>query len=145
MYVCHPAKEPDLSISLEKHRKACLPIRPSLIADREHRHRHCAATMTSILTSRSLHLGCGTLGALLACDPCGLAPCSAGGGLGLLSLLLRLGGGLLLLALLDGGSAGCGAGLGALGAALLDHVEGGTDDGALVLDGAAGALLGSLL
>jgi hypothetical protein len=30
-------------------------------------------------------------------------------------------------------------------AALLDHVEGGTDDGTLVLDGAAGALLGNLL
>ena len=46
---------------------------------------------------------------------------------------------------LDGGGAGSVAGLGALGAALLDDVEGSTDDSTLVLDGAAGALLGDLL
>jgi hypothetical protein len=41
--------------------------------------------------------------------------------------------------------AGSGAGFGTLGTALLDYVEGGSDDGALVLDGAAGALLGDFL
>lgn len=97
------------------------------------------------LTGLGLDLGGGTLGTLLALDLLGLAAGSASGGLGLLELPLGLGGGLLLLALLDGGLAGGGASLGALGAALLDHVEGGTDDGTLVLDGAAGALLGDLL
>ena len=94
------------------------------------------------LTSPCLHLWCGTLGTLLRLD---LATGTGGGVLGLVGLLRRLGGGLLVLALLDGGGAGGRAGLGALGAALLDHVERGTDDGTLVLDGAAGALLGNLL
>jgi hypothetical protein len=96
------------------------------------------------LTSPCLHLWCGTLGTLLA-DLGGVASCGRGGVLGLLSLLLRLGGGLLLLALLDGSGAGGGAGLGTLAAALLDYIERGTDDGTLVLDCAAGTLLGDFL
>ena len=96
------------------------------------------------LTSPCLHLWCGTLGTLLA-DLGGVASRGRSGALGLLSLLLRLGGGLLLLALLDGGAAGSGTGLGTLAAALLDDVEGGTDDGTLVLDCAAGTLLGDFL
>jgi hypothetical protein len=40
---------------------------------------------------------------------------------------------------------GSGAGFGTLGAALLDDVEGGTNDGTLMLDCAAGALLGNFL
>lgn len=96
------------------------------------------------LTSPCLHLWCGTLGTLLA-DLGGVASRGCSGALGLLSLLLRLGGGLLLLALLDGGAAGSGTGLGTLAAALLDYVEGSTDDGTLVLDCAAGTLLGDFL
>jgi hypothetical protein len=65
--------------------------------------------------------------------------------LSLLGLLGGLCGGLLLLAFLDGGAAGSGTGLGTLGAALLDYVERGTDDGTLVLDCAAGTLLGDFL
>ena len=97
-----------------------------------------------ILLGGSGDLGLSTLGTLLADLSCGLAL----GGRGVLGLLGLLGGGgglLLLLALLDGGGAGGGAGLGALGALLLDHVEGGTDDGTLGLDGAAGSLLGDFL
>jgi hypothetical protein len=96
------------------------------------------------LTSPCLHLGCGALGTLLA-DLRGLASCAGGSLLSLLGLLGGLCGGLLLLAFLDGGAAGSGTGLGTLGAALLDYVERGTDDGTLVLDCAAGTLLGDFL
>jgi len=65
--------------------------------------------------------------------------------LGLLRLLLALALRLLLLPRLDGGHARRGAGFGPLGAALFDHVEGGADDAALLLDGAAGALFGDFL
>lgn len=109
---------------------------------------HLQANMSpseSCLAGPGLDLGGGALGALLGLDLGGLATGTGGGALSLLGLLGRLGGSLLLLALLDGGLAGGGAGLGALGAALLDHVERGTDDGTLLLDGAAGALLGNLL
>jgi hypothetical protein len=68
-----------------------------------------------------------------------------GGGLGLLSLLSALGSGLLLLSLLDGLLAGGSTGLGALVAALLDHIERGTDDGTLGLHDTASALLGNFL
>lgn len=86
------------------------------------------------------------LGALLADDVAArLALGGLAGVLGLLGLLLGGGGGLLLLALLDGGGAGGGAGLGALVALLLDHIEGSTNDGTLGLDGPPGALLGDLL
>ena len=87
----------------------------------------------------------GALCALLADVSCGLALGGNGGVLGLLSLLGGLDGLLLLLALLDGLGAGGRTGLGALGALLLDHVEGGTNDTTLGLDGAASALLGNLL
>ena len=99
---------------------------------------------TTLTTCACLHLGRGALGTLLA-DLCGLTPSGAGSGLRLLSLLLGLGSGLLLLALLDGSGAGSVAGLRALGTSLLDHIEGSTDDGALVLDGAAGTLLSNFL
>lgn len=98
-----------------------------------------------ILTGLGRGLGSRTLGTLLALDPLGLALGGAGGGLGLLKLLLALGGGLLLLGGADGLLAGGGAGLGALSAALLDHIERSTNDGTLGLDGAAGTLLGNLL
>ncbi len=65
--------------------------------------------------------------------------------LGLLRLLLALALRLLLLRGLDGGHARGGAGFGPLGAALFDHVEGGADDAALLLDGAAGAFFGDFL
>lgn len=97
------------------------------------------------LAGPGLDLGGGALGALLRLDLVDLATGTGGGALSLLSLLGRLGGSLLLLALLDGGGAGGGTGLGALSAALLDHVKGSTNDGTLLLDGAAGALLGNLL
>lgn len=97
------------------------------------------------LAGPGLDLGGGALGALLGLDLGGLATGTGGGALGLLSLLRRLGCGLLVLTLLDGGGAGSRAGLGALGAALLDDVERGTDNGTLLLDCAAGALLGNLL
>lgn len=100
---------------------------------------------TIFLTSPCLHLWCCTLGALLALDLLSLSPCGAGSGLSLLSLLLGLGGGLLLLALLDRLSTLSGASLGALAASLLDHIEGSTDDGTLVLDCAASALLRNFL
>ena len=90
-------------------------------------------------------LGGGTLSTLLALDALTSTLGSSGGVLSLVGLLLALGGGLLLLGLLDGLLAGGGTGLGALGAALLDNVEGSTDDGTLVLDGTAGTLLGDFL
>lgn len=65
--------------------------------------------------------------------------------LGLLCLLDALRGSALLLALLDRLSASGGAGLGALRAALLDHVQRSTDNGTLGLDGLAAAGLGLLL
>lgn len=106
---------------------------------------HIPFASSPALTSPCLDLWCGTLCTLLALDLLGLASSGGRGALCLLGLLLGLGGSLGLLALLDGGGAGGGAGLGALGAALLDYVEGGTDDGTLVLDCAAGSLLGNFL
>jgi len=96
-----------------------------------------------ILTSPCLNLWRSALGTLLA-DLCGLTP-SSSGVLGLLRLLFCISRSLLLLALLDGGAAGSSTGLGPLGTALLDHIERGTNDGTLVLDCAAGALLGDFL
>lgn len=66
-------------------------------------------------------------------------------GLRLLSLLLAVARRLLVLARLDGGVARGRTGFGALCAALLDHVQRGTDDATLRLDGAARALLGDFL
>lgn len=85
------------------------------------------------------------LSTLLALDALTSTLGGAGGVLGLVSLLLALGSGLLLLALLDGLLAGGGTGLGALGAALLDNVEGSTDNGTLGLHDTAGTLLGDFL
>ena len=84
------------------------------------------------------------LSTLLALDALTSTLGGVGGVLGL-SLLLALGSGLLLLALLDGLLAGGGTGLGALGAALLDNVEGSTDNGTLGLHDTAGTLLGNFL
>ena len=84
-----------------------------------------------------------TLGTLLADLSATLG--SVGSRLGLLSLLGGSGGLLLLLALLDGLGSGSGASLGSDGSALLDHIEGSTDDGSLGLDGSACSLLGNLL
>jgi hypothetical protein len=93
------------------------------------------------LTCRRLDLGSRTLSTLLALNTLRLSRRRLGRRLGLLLLLLALRCCLLLLAFLDGLSAGGAAGFGSLGAALFDDVEGGADDGTLVLDGAAGALL----
>lgn len=87
----------------------------------------------------------GALGTLLAHVSLRLALGGGGGVLGLLSLLGGLGSSLLLLVGLDGLGAGGRSGLGAHGAALLDDLEGGTNDGTLGLDGAARALLGNFL
>lgn len=96
------------------------------------------------LTRLGSDLGGRALSTLLALDALsGLG--TGGSGLGLLSTLAALVGGLLLLGVLDSLLAGGGTGLGALGAALLDHVEGGTNDGTLALHDTAGALLGNFL
>lgn len=84
-----------------------------------------------------------TLGALLADLSATLG--SGGSVLGLVSLLGSSGGLLLILGLLDGLSSGSGTSLGSGGSALLDHVEGSTNDGSLGLDGLACSLLGNLL
>lgn len=98
------------------------------------------------LSAGGLDLARLALGLLLAGDTStDLAGGSLGRGLGLLSLLLALGRGLLLLGVLDGGLTGGGAGFGALRTALLDHVKRGTDDGSLVFDGAACSFLGDFL
>lgn len=70
---------------------------------------------------------------------------SLSGSLCLLGLLLALLLGLLGLAGCNGLLSGGGAGFGTLAAALLDDVEGGADNATLLLDGAAGALLGYFL
>lgn len=90
------------------------------------------------------NLGLSTLRALLADDALGLA-LAGGGVLGLVALLGGGGGLLLLLALLDGGGSGGGPRLGSHRSLLLDHIEGGADDGSLRLDGSAGSLLGNFL
>jgi len=95
------------------------------------------------LTSIGGNLGLCALGTLLA-DLC--AAGSVGRGrLCFLGLLLGVLLSLLLFALLDVGLAGGSAGLGALRAALLDHVQGGSNDATLLLECAAGTLLGDFL
>lgn len=94
------------------------------------------------LTAVDGRLGLRTLSTLLADDT---ALGGVGSSLGLLRLLSGGGSSLLLLGLLNGLSASSRAGLGAHGAALLDHIEGSTNDGTLGLDGAASTLLGNLL
>lgn len=90
-------------------------------------------------------LNLSALCALLADISLGLALGGVGGVLGLLSLLDGLSSSLLLLVLSDGLGAGGRSGLGAHGPALLDDIEGSTNDGTLGLDGTASALLGNLL
>lgn len=65
--------------------------------------------------------------------------------LGSLGLLLGLGLLLLILSGLDGLLTGGLTGLWLHGSSLLDHVEGGTDNGTLALDGTSGSLLSDLL
>lgn len=91
------------------------------------------------------HLNGRALGHLLADVALRLALGRLGGRLGLLGLLGRRRRLLLLLALLDGLGASRRPGLRPHRAALLDHIERGADDGALRLDGSAGALLGYFL
>lgn len=97
------------------------------------------------LASSGSDLLLSTLGTLLAHISLGLDLGGEGSVLGLLGLLDSLNSSLLLLFGLDGLGAGGRSGLGAHGAALLDDLEGGTNDGTLGLDGAAGALLGNFL
>ena len=97
------------------------------------------------LTTLSVHLIRCALGPHLALDLAHLAPSRARRALGLLHLLLALRRRLLLLALPDRCLTGGGAGFGPLGAALFDDIEGGADDGSLVLYGAAGTLFGDFL
>lgn len=96
------------------------------------------------LTGLGLDLGLSTASSLLADDTLGLALGSSGA-LGLIGLLGGGSGGLLLLGLLDGCGAGGVTSLGSHRSLLLDHIERGTDDGTLGLDGAARALLGDFL
>merc|ERR1712230_248842 len=96
------------------------------------------------LTSRGLDLLWRTLSTHLACDS-GVSLCSTGSVLRLLSLLCALGSSSLLLALLDSSLTGGGTGFWSLTATLLDHIEGGTDNSTLRLDGTAGSLLGNFL
>lgn len=97
------------------------------------------------LTTLSVDLIRCALGPHLALDLAHLAPSRARRALGLLHLLLALRRRLLLLALPDRRLAGGGACFGPLGAALFDDIEGGADDGSLVLYGAAGTLFGDFL
>lgn len=92
------------------------------------------------LTRLGGNLGGRALSTLLALDALG-GTLAGGSVLGLLGLLSLLGSGLLLLGVLDGLLASSSTGLRALVAALLDHVEGSTNDSTLGLDGTAGTLL----
>lgn len=106
---------------------------------------HQPKTKSFSLASSGGNLDLSTLGTLLADVSLGLALASGGSGLGLLGLLGSSSLGLLLLALLDSLGTSGGSGLRAHGTALLDHIERGTNDGTLGLDGSASALLGDLL
>jgi hypothetical protein len=115
-------------------------------ASRQHFIIAFALEPTSSLSRRSLDLRCRTLSPLLTRDATSRLPTRRlAGRLRLLCLPCTLSRSLLLLPFLDGGLSGSGTGLWALGASLLDHVEGCPHDGALVLDRAAGALLGHFL
>lgn len=96
------------------------------------------------LTRLGGNLGGRALSTLLALDALG-GTLAGGSVLGLLGLLSLLGSGLLLLGVLDGLLASSSTGLRALVAALLDHVEGSTNDSTLGLDGTAGTLLSDFL
>ncbi|KAB8336773.1 hypothetical protein FH972_021082 [Carpinus fangiana] len=141
-------REP-LAIAKRPSHHPCLRRRSSRSATQSHRQpstpsRALAASVSlhkttrTRLSARGLRLGLGALCLLLADDGLlDVAARTAHGALGLGGLLLALGRGLLLLAGVDGSLAGGGARLGALRAALLEHVEIGADDAALRLDGAA--------
>jgi hypothetical protein len=101
-----------------------------------------AKPLKSRLTRFGGDLGGRALSTLLALDA---LTSGLSGVLGLVGLLSLLGSSLLLLGILDGLLAGSGTGLGALVAALLDHIEGSTNDGTLGLDGTAGTLLSDFL
>ena len=131
----HPVQSSPVRSSLDMH----VPPLPSSLL------KTIPSTLLAIhhaLTGGGLGLDGRTLGAGLADDG---TPGTGLGVLDLVGLLYCRGGGLLLLALLDGLLAGGAAGLGPHRPALLDHIEGCTNDGTLGLDCAAGALLGDLL
>lgn len=124
-----------------------------VVKNRPERHTRTTDSILSFSHRRAVPLagscsnfGSRALGSLLA------KLCSLGGTLGLgsgelclLSLLGSLGGSLLLLVQLDSLSAGGRSDVGSHGAALLDHIKRGTDDGSLGLDSSAGSLLGNFL
>ena len=102
-------------------------------------------THSSILTALRLHLRWCTLRTLFTLNPLGLTTCRTSCRLCLLQLLLALGSSPLLLAFANSGLT-CGkASLRTLRTALLDNVEGCTDDSTLVLHSTASALLGNFL
>ena len=110
------------------------------------RHFHSIATSpTASLTALRSNLHWRTLRSLLALNPAHVTLCRIGGGLCLLGLLNALRSSLLLFAGGDGGLARGLTGFGTLRAALLDYIERGANDGSLVLDCAARALLGNFL
>jgi hypothetical protein len=103
-----------------------------------------APTTSIALTSCRLDLWSRALCALLTLD----SLCSALSGssqLGLVSLLLLLSFFLLLFGVLDGSGSESSAGFRSLGSSFLDYVEGGTDNGTLLLYGATASLLGNFL
>lgn len=99
--------------------------------------------LASLACSR-LNLDLGALSSLFA-DFGSLSAGSAGSRLGLLGLLFRLSGSLLLLAFPDSLSTGGGAGGGGDRSLFLNHVKRGTNNSPLVLDGSSGSLLGNFL
>jgi len=117
------------------------PVLKPTIHSPNHLHLHSP----SLLTARGSNLLWSTLRTLLALNPTDLSLRCTRRVLRLLSLLCTLSRGSLLLALLDCGLSGSGAGFRAHRSSLLDHIEGGTDDGSLGLDCAAGSLLRDFL
>ena len=96
-------------------------------------------------TSLRTNLHRRALRAHLTLQPPGLPPRLHGRRLRLFRLLLTLGRRLLLLPLADRRLSRRGTGFRPLRTTLFDYVEGGADDAALLLDGAAGAFFGDFL
>ena len=92
-----------------------------------------------------MNLLLGTLRTLLAHNSSGLSLRCCSGRLCLLGLLRALCSVTLVLSFLDGGETGGGSGFWSLSSALLDDIEGGSNDGSLGFDGTAGSLLGYFL